>query len=228
MTRLGYAPLIDTCMTLIRVLIAEDHTMLADALQMLLSTQEDMRCVGIATNGHSTLEQAERLRPDVLLLDLGLPGLDGLGVMKALHAMESASRTLVVTARMDAGSVRAALALGAAGYVPKNESSSELLHAIRRVAQGRRYISNDIASLFMDDAEEEAKDIKLTHSETIVLQLVGEGLTSREIGLKLNISEGTVRKHRENLRSKLGIRNSAEMAAYAIRTQGGSTQPGDL
>ncbi|CAM8671759.1 CitB Response regulator containing a CheY-like receiver domain and an HTH DNA-binding domain [Comamonadaceae bacterium] len=218
----------NTCITPIRVLIAEDHAMLVDALQMLLSTQKDMDCVGIATHGHSTLEQAERLRPDVLLLDLGLPGLDGLGVMKALHALESVPRTLVVTARMDAGSVRAALALGALGYVPKNESSSELLYAIRRVAQGRRYISNEIASLFVDDAETETTDIKLTHSETTILQLVGEGLTSREIGLKLNISEGTVRKHRENLRGKLGIRNSAEMAAYAIRTLGGNTQPSAL
>nr|CBA31434.1 hypothetical protein Csp_F37510 [Curvibacter putative symbiont of Hydra magnipapillata] len=221
-------PLIDTFMSPIRILIAEDHTMLADALQMLLSTQADMKCIGIATNGHSAVEQSKNLHPDVLLLDLGLPGLDGLGVMKALHAMEAAPRTLVVTARMDAGSVRAALALGATGYVPKNESSSELLLAIRRVAQGRRYISNDIASLFVDDSVTEATEIKLTNSETTILQLVGEGLTSREIALKLNISEGTVRKHRENLRSKLGIRNSAEMAAYAIRTQGGSTQPGDL
>lgn len=202
--------------------------MLADALQMLLSTQDDMACVGVATHGTDAVEYAASLRPDVLLLDLGLPGLDGLAVLKALNAMQVAPRTLVVTARMDAGSVRAALALGAAGYVPKNESSSELLLAIRRVAQGRRYISNDIASLFVDEAEIHTTDIKLTSSETTILQLVGEGLTSKEIGLKLRISEGTVRKHRENLRSKLGIRNSAEMAAYAIRIQGGNTQPGEL
>ncbi len=210
-----------------RILIAEDHTMLADALQMLLSTQDDMTCVGVAANGTDAVEYAARLRPDVLLLDLGLPGLDGLAVMKALNALDSAPRTLVVTARMDAGSVRAALALGAAGYVPKNESSGELLLAIRRVAQGRRYISNDIASLFVDDASTGPTDIKLTSSEATILQLVGEGLTSKEIGLKLHISEGTVRKHRENLRSKLGIRNSAEMAAYAIRTQSGDTLPGE-
>lgn len=215
-------------MPLIRILIAEDHTMLADALQMLISTQEDMECVGIASNGGSALTQVAQARPHVLLLDLGLPGVDGLGVIKALQTMEPTPRTLVVTARMDAGSVRAALALGAAGYVPKNESSSELLHAIRRVAQGRRYISNEIASLFVDEAETTLADIKLTHSESTILQLVGEGLTSREIGLKLNISEGTVRKHRENIRSKLGIRNSAEMAAYAIRMQGGNTKPADL
>ncbi len=202
--------------------------MLADALQMLLSTQEDMTCVGVAANGNDAVAYCATLRPDVLLLDLGLPGLDGLAVMKALNTLEAAPRTLVVTARMDAGSVRAALALGAAGYVPKNESSSELLLAIRRVAQGRRYISNDIASLFMDKEETETTDIKLTSSETTILQLVGEGLTSKEIGLQLNIRDGTVRTHRENLRTKLGIRNSAEMAAYSIRTQSRNTSPGEL
>jgi DNA-binding NarL/FixJ family response regulator len=212
----------------IRILIAEDHTMLADALQMLIDTQPDMECVGIAADGNTAVENVIRLHPDILLLDLGLPGLDGLGVMKVLQEMQPPPKTLVVTARMDAGSVRAALALGAAGYVPKNESSGELLLAVRRVAQGRRYISNDIASLFIDDSELDNTDIKLTSSETIILQLVGEGCTSKEIGKKLGISEGTVRKHRENLRSKLGIRNSAEMAAYAIRTRGGNTVPGEL
>lgn len=211
-----------------RILIAEDHALLADALQMLLSTQADMACVGVAANGNDALEQVTRLRPDILLLDLGLPLLDGLAVMKALQDVVGAPKALVVTARMDAGSVRAALALGAAGYIPKNESSGELLLAIRRLAQGRRYISNDIASLLIDELAPDGTGIKLTHSETTILQLVGDGLTSKEISAKLGISEGTVKKHRENLRSKLGIRNSAEMAAYAIRTQGGSTQPGDL
>ncbi|MCV2360672.1 response regulator transcription factor [Paucibacter sp. TC2R-5] len=204
-----------------RILIAEDHAMLADALSMLLNVQEDMQCVGIARDGASALRLTLQTQPDILLLDLGLPQLDGLAVMKALQAQASLVRTIVVTARMDAGSVRAALALGAAGYVPKNESSSELLLAVRRVAQGRSYISNEIANLFMD-ADGSSPAIKLTASEITILQLVGEGFTSKEIGIKLGISEGTVRKHRENLRSKLGIRNSAEMAAYAIRTQASS------
>ncbi len=206
-------------MPLIRILIAEDHAMLADALKMLLDTQDDFECVGIAVDGNRALQCARELSPDLLLLDLGLPGLDGLEVMTALQALPAPPRVLVVTARMDAGSVRAALALGAAGYVPKNESTSELLLAIRRVAQGRRYISDEIAGLFVDDAAPQT-EVKLTASERTILRLVGEGLTSKEIGAKLGISEGTVRKHRENLRSKLGTRNSAEMAAYAIRTQG--------
>lgn len=212
----------------IQVLIAEDHALLADALELLLGTQADMQCVGIARDGAQALAMAQERQPDILLLDLGLPQLDGLAVMQALRAARCPTRTLVVTARMDAASVRAALALGAAGYVPKNESSHELLQAIRRIAQGRRYVSNEIAALFIEAPTATGPEAKLTQSETVILKLVGEGLTSKEMGAKLGISEATARKHRENIRSKLGLRNSAEMAAYAIRAEGNTTTPGPL
>lgn len=205
----------------IQVLIAEDHALLVDALQMLLGTQTDMRCVGAARDGEQALAMALALQPDVLLLDLGLPKLDGLAVVEALQRAGSPVKVLVVTARLDPQSIRAALGFGAAGYLPKDEDSDELLLAIRRVAEGRRYISADIAQLFVPEVPV-APVNKLTASETTVLQLVGEGLTSKEISQRLDISEATARKHRENIRRKLGIRNSAEMAAYAIRTQGPS------
>ncbi|MBK9444343.1 MAG: response regulator transcription factor [Comamonadaceae bacterium] len=135
-------------------------------------------------------------------------------------AIEHLSKqVLVVTARQDDVPIRAALSLGAAGYLPKNQNSDELLLAIRQVSQGRRYISADIALLFMPDTRSISAS-KLTPSESTVLQLVGTGLSSKEISRKLDISEATARKHRENIRRKLGIRNSAEMAAHAIRLQG--------
>jgi len=200
----------------IQVLIAEDHALLADALQLLLGTQPDLHCAGIARNGEQARDLALALQPDVLLLDLGLPLLDGLGVMESLRRARSLVRVLVVTARMDAQSIRAALALGAAGYLPKNEDSDELLLAIRRVAEGRRYVSATIAQVFVPEAEFPPK-MSLTSSETMILQLVGQGLTSKEISQQLDITEATARKHRENIRRKLGIHNSAEMAAYAVR-----------
>lgn len=203
----------------IQVLIAEDHALLVDALQMLLGTQPDLCCVGAARDGEQALAMAQSLRPDVLLLDLGLPRLDGLAVVEALQREGSPVKVLVVTARLDPQSIRSALGFGAAGYLPKDEDSDELLLAIRRVAEGRRYISADIARIFVPEAPP-APVSKLTASETTILQLVGQGLTSREISQRLDISEATARKHRENIRRKLGIRNSAEMAAYAIRSQG--------
>ncbi|MEX1165369.1 MAG: response regulator transcription factor [Hydrogenophaga sp.] len=206
----------------IQILIAEDHALLVDALQMLLGTQPDMQCVGVARDGEKALVMARALHPDVLLLDLGLPRLDGLAVVEALQREASPVRVLVVTARLDSQSIRTALCFGAAGYLPKDEDSDELLLAIRRVAQGRRYVSADIAQGFVTEAPV-APASRLTASETTILQLVGEGLTSKEISKRLDISEATARKHRENIRRKLGVRNSAEMAAYAIRSQGPST-----
>jgi DNA-binding NarL/FixJ family response regulator len=202
----------------VKVLIAEDHALLVDALQMLLGTQPDMQCVGMARDGEQALAMVQALQPDVLLLDLGLPRLDGLAVMEALQRAGSAVKVLVVTARLDPQSIRAALGFGAAGYLPKDEDSDELLLAIRRVAQGKRYISADIAQVFVPEVLTRPVS-KLTSSETTILQLVGEGLTSREISQRLDISEATARKHRENIRRKLSIRNSAEMAAYAVRVQ---------
>jgi DNA-binding NarL/FixJ family response regulator len=203
----------------IKILIAEDHALLADGLQLLLGTQADMRCLGVARDGAQALAQTLAQVPDVLLLDLGLPRLDGLGVMEALRRAQLPTRVLVVTARLDETSIRSALALGAAGYLPKDEDSDELLLAVRLVAQGKRYVSHDIARLFTPGGQA-APPGKLTSSESAVLQLVGAGLTSKEISLRLGTSEATARKHRENIRRKLGIRNSAEMAAYAIRLQG--------
>lgn len=203
-----------------QILIAEDHALLADALQMLLGTQPDMHCMGTARDGEQALALTLQRIPDVLLLDLGLPKLDGLGVMAALRRAQLPVKVLIVTARLDGPSVRAALSLGAAGYLPKNESSAELLLAIRHVARGRRYISAEIACLYVPEVHS-APPAKLTASESAVLQLVGVGLTSKEISQHLNTSEATARKHRENIRRKLGIRNSAEMAAYAIRLHGG-------
>lgn len=202
----------------IKILIAEDHALVADGLQMLLSTQPDMQCVGVARDGAQTLTQAMACSPDVLLLDLGLPSLDGIGVLEGLRSGGAAVRVLVVTARMDVQSIRSALALGAMGYLPKNENSDELLLAIRRVASGRRYISAEIAQQCMLETSAEPT-LVLTARESAVLQLVGAGLTSREISQRLGTSEATARKHRENIRRKLGFRNSAEMAAYAVRVQ---------
>lgn len=205
-------------MTPIKILIAEDHALLADGLQLLLGTQPDMLCLGVVRDGAQALAQTLASAPDVLLLDLGLPRLDGLGVMEVLQREQRPTRVLVVTARLDEASIRSALALGAAGYLPKDEDSDELLLAIRRVAQGRRYTSEAIAQLFTMDMQA-APPARLTASESAVLQLVGAGLTSKEIGQRLGTSEATARKHRENIRRKLGMRNSAEMAAYATRLQ---------
>lgn len=201
---------------MIRLLLAEDHALVRDGLRLLLSAQSDMTLLADTGDGEAVVPLVRAHRPDVLLLDLGLPQLDGLAVMAALATEKLPTRVLVVTARLDPVSVRTSLALGAAGYLPKHEDSDVLLTAIRAVAADRRYISPEIAHLYPPSQETPPTDA-LTSREREVLGHVGQGLSCKEIARHLGISDLTVRKHRENLCRKLHVRNTAELVAFAIR-----------
>lgn len=204
---------------MIRLLLAEDHALVRDGLRLLISTQSDMTLLADTDDGNDVIALTRLHCPDILLLDLGLPNLDGIAIMAALGTENLATRVLVVTARLDAASVRASLDLGAAGYLPKSEDSDELLVAVRRVAAGHQYVSPEVARLCATkNAETEAAELAaLTDRERVVLAHVGAGLSSKEIARILGISDLTVRKHRENLCRKLGSRNAAELIATAVR-----------
>lgn len=202
---------------MIRLLLAEDHALVRDGLRLLISAQPDMTLLADTGDGETVVPLVCKYRPDVLLLDLGLPKLDGLAIMSALASENMPTRTLIVTARLDAVSVRTSLALGAAGYLPKSEDSDVLLTAIREVAADRNYISPEIAHLSAPEQEIPGTDV-LTLREREVLGHVGQGLSCKEIARHLGISDLTVRKHRENLCRKLQVRNTAELVAVAIRT----------
>lgn len=202
---------------MIRLLLAEDHALVGDALSLLLSVQPDMALVASCADGAEAPSLTRRHRPDVLLLDLGLPNLDGIAIMAELAREKLPTRVLVVTARLDAASASASLALGAAGYLLKRESGDALLTAIRRVAGGGTYVSPEVAALFEPEAGAPDTLESLTAREREILAEVGQGLSSKEIARRLGISDLTVRKHRENLCRKLGARNAAELVARAIR-----------
>lgn len=204
---------------MIRLLLAEDHALVRDGLRLLISAQPDMRLVADTDDGGRVLALVREHDPDVLLLDLGLPSVDGLGVMRALAAESLTTRVLVVSARLDPASIRASLALGAAGFLPKSEDSGRLLVAIREVAAGHRHLSPEVVRLLesVPEAPEAPAQAPLSQREREVLIHVGQGLSSKEIGRRLGISDLTVRKHRENLCRKLGLRSSAELVAFAIR-----------
>jgi DNA-binding NarL/FixJ family response regulator len=206
-------------MKTIRILLAEDHALVRDGLRLLLQAQDDMTLVADTDDGARVAELVLEHCPDILLLDIGLPGLDGLGVLQELAETRARPHVLVVTARLDAASARAVFAMGAAGYLTKSEDSARLLEAIRDVAAGRRYVSPDIAELLaagVDGATGDGTAILSLREREVLIQ-VGRGLSSKEIGRALGISDLTVRKHRENLCRKLGLRSSAELVAYAIR-----------
>jgi len=206
-------------MNKIRILLAEDHALVRDGLRLLLQAQADMMLVADTDDGTQVVGLVRDHSPDILLLDLGLPGVDGLHVMQQLADAQSTTRVLVVTARLDAVSARMVFDLGAAGYLTKSENSDRLLDAIRDVASGHRYVSPDIAQLLAAEAEadDDMRVALLSPREKEILAYVGRGMSSKEIGRALGISDLTVRKHRENLCRKLGLRSSAELVASAVR-----------
>lgn len=201
----------------IRIVVAEDHALVRAGMKLLISRQPRLRWVGEAADGESALALVRALRPDVLLLDLGLPRMDGLDVMQTLAREQLPTRVLVVTARQDPASVRAALSFGAQGYMLKTDDADALLAALEKVAAGGWHVSEELASVFEHAPRGGAEPEPLTPREEDIAARVGRGHSSKRIGLDLGISEHTVRKHRENIARKLALRNAAELVAWTIR-----------
>jgi DNA-binding NarL/FixJ family response regulator len=199
----------------ISIVVAEDHALVRQGLRLMLSVEPRLKWCGECGDGERALELVRTLMPDVLLLDLGLPRLDGLSVMQAITAAELPTRVLVVTARQDPQSFQAALAFGAHGYMLKTDDADALVAAIRTVAEGGYHVSAELAGL-MAPADVEPIEA-LTSRELDIASRVGSGLSSKQIGVELGISEHTVRKHRENIARKLGLRNAAELVAWVVR-----------
>jgi len=198
----------------IGIVVAEDHKLVRQGILLVLSRESRLRVLGEAGDGESAWRLTVALEPTVLILDLGLPGIDGLDLMQLLTAQEQSTRVLVVTARQDAASVRAALARGAHGYLLKTDDADALVKAVFTVAEGGYYVSPELANVVGEEAAEESA---LTPREHEIACAVARGLSSKVIGARLDISEHTVRKHRENIARKLGLRNAAELVAWAIR-----------
>ena len=199
----------------ISIVVAEDHALVRQGLRLMLTAEAGLHWLADCGDGGQAIELVRTLSPDLLLLDLGLPGLDGLRVMQLITAERLPTRVLVVTARQDAASLHAALGLGAHGYLLKNDDADALVTAIRCVGEGGYYVSPELATLF--GPGEPVSDDALTVRETDIATRVGRGLSSKQIGAELGISEHTVRKHRENIARKLGLRNAAELVAWAVR-----------
>lgn len=194
---------------MIRVLIAEDQTMILGALAALLEIERDLTVVGRASTGPEALEMTLRERPDVLLTDIEMPGMSGLDVAAALKSGGSAVRVIILTTFARPGYLRRALDVGASGYLLKDAPSARLAEAIRRVAAGGRAIDPDLA------AEAWSEPDPLTDRERQVLRLAGDGLSSEAIARNLQLSEGTVRNYLSEAIGKLGAQNRVEAARIA-------------
>lgn len=206
----------------ITVAIVDDHPVVRDGLSFLLGEQPDLRVVGEGANAGEALQLVEAQRPDVLVLDLSLEGQDAVPLVGELHRRWPALRILILSMHDEDLYAERLLALGAQGYVMKQEEPAEFLRALRQVADGESYLSDRMKSRLASRGGQAA--IRLTARERDVLGLVAAGLGTREIGEKLDMSAKTVDSHRRNIRDKLGLETSRDLVRYAVRWAG---VPGD-
>ncbi|MET0645951.1 MAG: response regulator transcription factor [Pyrinomonadaceae bacterium] len=205
------------------ILLADDHRIVRQGLRALLAGEADFEVVGEADDGREALDLVKRLSPDVLVLDLMMPGLNGLEVARQLPRQSPGVRVVVLSMHDDEGFVLEALANGVSGYVLKDSNSSDLVHAVREVAAGRRYLSPPLSDRAIEAYQERAKVGTLDKHETLtarereVLQLSSEGHTNSEIAARLGISTRTAETHRSHVMHKLGLHTQSELIRYAIR-----------
>ncbi len=204
------------------IVLADDHSVMRQGLKALLETEEGFSVVGEAADGVAALRLVETLKPDVLVVDLVMPGLSGLDVIREARRSSPATRIVVLSMHGSEVYVQEALQNGALGYVLKQSNATDLVRAIRAVSEGRRFLSDPVSERVIDSYSRKSGkgtlDLleTLTRREREVLRLVADGLTSAEIGERLRIGVRTVESHRASLMHKLNLKNQAEVIRYAL------------
>ena len=208
----------------IRILLVDDHTVLRSGLKSLLDAEEDMVVVGEAATGEEGLERAQRLKPDVVVMDLAMPGMGGMEATRQIAALSQGTRVLVLTMHAEEEYLLAVLEAGGSGYVHKTSADHDLIHAIRTVSRDEVFLYPSAAKLllkgFKTKREPDGPDplAKLTERERNVLRQTVEGFSSSEIGEKLFISPKTVDTYRARVMEKLGLTHRSELVRIALET----------
>ncbi|MDF3131066.1 response regulator transcription factor [Kiritimatiellaeota bacterium B1221] len=209
----------------IRIVLAEDHAMMRDGLRSLIRKEENMRIVGEADTGALAVEYAQKLGPHVMILDIGLPDLNGIDATRIILKDYPHIRVIGLSMHADRSLVGEMLKAGACAYVPKDCAYEELIEAIHQAVEGKTYLSPEITlglvDSFVRNPPKEGEDSAfavLSERERQVLQLLAEGSATKEIADKLGVSVRTAETHRRNIMDKLDMRSVAELTKYAIRT----------
>lgn len=204
----------------IKVVIADDHAVVRAGLRTLLKSEPGFELLGETASGFEVIELVKNTSPDVLVLDISMPDLDGIAVTKIIKSTTSKTKILILTVHEDDAMAREAIESGASGYILKHAAESELINAIRRIVQGDLVVDPSLLRpLFFEDRKklDESSDYleQLTQRETDVLKLIVEGYTNRQIGEELHLSVRTVEGHRSNIYDKLGLSSRVELVRYA-------------
>jgi DNA-binding NarL/FixJ family response regulator len=205
-----------------RVLLADDHKIVRDGLRALLENQPQVQVVAEAEDGDMTVRLAKELRPDVVVMDVAMPGMDGIEATRQIAAQFPDMKVLTLSMHSDRRFVRGMLSAGASGYMLKDCAFRELVDGIRAVAAGRIYLSPGVAGMVVEDYVSDLTNPShgtsdLTARKRDVLRFVADGRTTREIASDLHISVKTVEAHRRQIMQKLDIRSIAELTKYAVR-----------
>jgi DNA-binding NarL/FixJ family response regulator len=208
-------------MNKIKVLLVDDHAIMRDGIRALLSIHDDIKIVGEASEGQEAIEKTQDLSPDVVVMDVAMPDMDGIEATRRIRKQSPKVKVIVLTQYDNKEYVLSAIKAGAAGYVPKRALGSELVSAVRAVNRGESFLYPSAAAALIDDYRRQAKTAdpydQLTPREREILKLIAEGHSSREIADTLFISLKTVYGHRTKIMQKLGLRNRTDLFKFAVR-----------
>ena len=202
---------------MITIFIADDHQLFRQGIAAMLSEEIALKVLGQANNGEETLEKLPMVNPDVLLLDVEMPKVDGIDVLRRLKKTNLRPKVLVLTMYNSATFVKNLVKAGASGYLKKDCDKSTLVEAIKTVHKTGSYFPPDTAYLVLQSLQEKKKGGTISPREKEVVELIAEGLTTKEIAKKLFLSRHTVESHRQNILLKLDLKNSAELVNYALK-----------
>lgn len=202
---------------MIRILIADDHQMFREGLMALLNSEDNINVIGEASNGKEALLLLETQVPDVLLLDLEMPEMDGFDVLKALKKLNLETKVLVLTMHKSPEFIKNIIKAGAHGFLQKDSGKEILIHAIQQVHSKGTYYTPEVATIVLNSFKEDALSKSISAREKEVIQLIVDGNTTKEIADILFLSKNTIESHRQNILSKLQLKNSAELVRYAIK-----------
>ncbi len=203
-----------------KILVVDDHAIMRDGIRALLVLQDDVEIVGEAANGNEAVERVRELSPDVVIMDIAMPGMDGLEATRRIVKKSPKVKVLVLTQYDNKEYILSAIKAGAAGFVPKRALGSELVSAIRAVYQGNSFLYPSAAAALIEDYRQQAEGDSydsLTPREREILKLIADGHTSRQIADMLFISLKTVLGHRAKIMEKLDLHNRTELIKYAMR-----------